>query len=164
MTKPAVMQGVYVDCKFMAGFKVARISIDIPIEHSNEFLRMFGAPDRANPVAVAIARLDVEALNAPTVPEKAVEPAPVEEPKRKRSLREYPRSQQAGMKCDGDIDFRRWIIGGVVPVVHLTADRANSALKARLGIESKTELDSNAERGEAWDRMLTSYENRHMVR
>ena len=55
MDKAAVMRGVYVDCKFMPGLKSARISIDLPIEHSNEFLRMFGAPDRASPVAVAIA-------------------------------------------------------------------------------------------------------------
>lgn len=55
--KPAVVQGCYVDLRFMPGLKCARISVDIPIEHANGFLQMFGAPDRASPCSVAIARL-----------------------------------------------------------------------------------------------------------
>ena len=164
MSKPAVISGVYVDCKFMPGLKSARIAIDIPIEHSNEFLRMFGAPDRANPVAVAIARLDVGALNAPSVPEKAVEPAPIVDPKRKRSIRDYSRSQQAGMLCDGNTDFRLWLTDNKIAVTTLTSLLADSVLKTKLGISSKRELDENPEKGEEWDRMLTSFEHRHTVR
>jgi len=163
VTKPAVMQGVYVDCKFMAGFKVARISIDIPIEHSNEFLRMFGAPDRANPVHVVVARMDVEALKAPTVPEKAAEPAPVEKAKAKR-FDELERSQQAALKCQ-DLKFQHWV--GVVGPLRGTdegADEADLLLKRKLGIASKKELDTSAAKAIAWDALLCDFDVRNQVR
>jgi len=171
MDKPAVMQGVYVDCKFMAGFKVARISIDIPIEHSNEFLRMFGAPDRANPVHVVVARMDVEALKAPTVSEKPAEPAPVEKADSERSS---SRTQSAAWRVKTE-DFQIWLaktypdvwdrhylyeLGGGNP----SPIAANLTLKEVLGISSKKELDANHAKGEAWERMLTTFKHRHMVR
>ncbi len=161
--KPAVMQGVYVDCKFMAGFKVARISIDIPIELSNEFLRMFGAPDRANPVHVVVARMDVEAFKAPSVPEKPAEPT-VEKAKAKRSLREFPRSQQAAMLCEGNMDFRVWLTDGRVAVQELTPGYADRALKAMLAITSKRALDTDATKAAAWDALRTDFELRDLVR
>lgn len=166
MSKAAVMQGVYVDCKFMPGLKSARIAIDIPIEHSNEFLRMFGAPDRANPVAVAIARLDVGALNAPPVPEKAVEPAKVEKAETKRFC-DLPRSQQAALKLR-DGSFVSWIRHRYCDQFGLKRGEdmdANRMLKVLLGIDSKRELD-NPESGAvaAFDRLLTSFEFRDQVR
>jgi hypothetical protein len=155
--KPAVMQGVYVDCKFMAGFKVARISIDIPIEHSNEFLRLFGAPDRANPVHVAVARMDVEALNAPTVPEKAVEPVAVEKAARKRS-------SVAFLMCQ-DVEVQKWL--GVMGSQRGTDDgyeSANRILKATLAIKEKKNLDTDPEAAARFDALRTDFELRDMVR
>ena len=164
MNKPAVISGVYVDCKFMPGLKSARIAIDIPIEHSNEFLRMFGAPDRANPVAVAIARLDVEALNAPSVPEKSVEPAKVERAETKRSSRAY-------LMCR-DANFQNWLmaqypdvwasyrIDGKEPAIQM-ADRT---LKEIVQIFSKSELDTDPEAAARFDALRTDFELRDMVR
>jgi hypothetical protein len=166
--KPAVMQGVYVDCKFMPGLKSARISIDLPIEHSNEFLRMFGAPDRANPVAVAIARLDVEALKAPTVPEKAAEPAPVEKAESERSK---SRTQAAGRMVKEEA-FQIWLAETFPEIWDryyidgdaLSPEAANLTLKEALGVLSKKELDSNPAKGAAWDQIVTSYKYRNLVR
>jgi hypothetical protein len=168
MSKPAVMQGVYVDCKFMAGFKVARISIDIPIEHSNEFLRMFGAPDRANPVHVVVARMDVEALKAPTVPEKTAEPAPVEKADSERSS---SRTQAAGRMVKEEA-FQMWLADAYPsrwdkhynPEGRTTAEAANLTLKEVLRITSKKELDADPDKGEDWERMLTTFKHRHTVR
>lgn len=168
MNKPAVISGVYVDCKFMPGLKSARIAIDIPIEHSNEFLRMFGAPDRASPVAVAIARLDVAALNAPSVPEKAVEPAKVEKAEGERSS---SRTQAAGRMVKEEA-FQIWL-AEAYPAIwdryyidfdNFSPEAANNTLKEVLGIASKKELDANPAKGEAWERMLTTFKHRHTVR
>jgi len=148
VTKPAVMQGVYVDCKFMAGFKVARISIDIPIEHSNEF-----------PVHVVVARMDVEALKAPTVPERPAEPAPVERGKAKRSSLAY-------LMCR-DIAFQQWIgCKETLMPVHPDAPihTADQILKDRLGIMSKTELDTDPKAAARFDALRTDFELRDMVR
>jgi hypothetical protein len=155
MDKPAVISGVYVDCKFMAGFKVARISIDIPIEHSNEFLRMFGAPDRANPVHVAVARLQ-EGASAPTVPEKAVEPAPVEKAETKRS-------NLAAILCKNSEGFQAWLVDTYWTGKEDIGDY-DGLLKRALGITSKTEIDTNPDKAEAWERMLTTFKHRNTVR
>lgn len=171
MSKPAVISGVYVDCKFMPGLKSARIAIDIPIEHSNEFLRMFGAPDRANPVAVAIARLDVGALNAPSVPEKAVEPAKAEKAESDGSK---SRTQAAGRMVKEEA-FQIWLAETYPDVWdrhylyemgdgNPTPLAADLTLKEALGISSKKELDANPAKGEAWERMLTTFKHRHTVR
>jgi hypothetical protein len=168
MDKAAVMRGVYVDCKFMPGLKSARISIDLPIEHSNEFLRMFGAPDRANPVAVAIARLDVGALNAPSVPEKAVESAKVEKAEGERSS---SRTQAAGRMVKEEA-FQMWLADSYPlrwdrhynPEGRTTAEAANLTLKEVLRIASKKELDTDPDKAEAWERMLTTFKHRHTVR
>jgi len=162
--KPAVISGVYVDCKFMPGLKSARIAIDIPIEHSNEFLRMFGAPDRASPVAVAIARLDVAALNAPTVPEKAVEPAKVEKAETKRSSRAYLMLRDAA--------FRSWLAHHVPGLWDDACgsrpgdevEAADLTLKWMLNISSKTKLDADPEAAARFDALRTDFELRDLVR
>ena len=47
---------------------------------------------------------------------------------------------------------------------HPTPIAANITLKEVLGIASKKELDTDPEKADAWDRMLTSFEHRHTVR
>ena len=59
MTDKAIFEGCYSDMKFMRGYKVARISVDIPLEYASKFIEAFGAPDGVNPVRVAIARLQI---------------------------------------------------------------------------------------------------------
>ncbi len=151
MTKPAVMQGSYVDLRFMPGLKVARVSIDIPIEHSNEFLRMFGAPDRASPVWCAVARLATPA-----------EPSGAQAPERSEPKREYTRSQLAAIKCQDPV-FASWIIRLDAPPYNAPARTADTALKSWLGIGSKRELDSNPEKAANFDKLLASFDYRDRV-
>lgn len=167
MSKAAVMQGVYVDCKFMPGLKSARISIDLPIEHSNEFLRMFGAPDRANPVHVAVARLQ-EGAGAP-VPEKPVEPEAVEKSKPKRS-------SLAAVMCKENEAFQVWLAEKYPKVWdryyayeigsggNPSPAAANDTLKAVLGIASKKELDAIPEAAARFDALRVDFELRDLVR
>jgi hypothetical protein len=165
MNKPAAFLGTYTDLKFLSGLKVARVTLEIPIERSQEFIGMFGTPNKADPAWCAIARMDVEALNAPTVPDKAAEPAPVEKAKAKRSP-----SQMAALKCQDPI-FQEWLfetmghIHTQEPTSFLTdEDYADAILKEILGITSKRELDTMAHKAEAWNKLLTSFEYRNQVR
>lgn len=176
MSKPAAFLGTYVDLKFLSGLKVARVTLEIPIERSQEFIGMFGTPNKADPAWCALARIDVAALNAPTVPEKAVEPAKVEkaetgavEPKPKS------RTRTASVMCKENTAFQIWL-AETYPAIwdshylyemgghHPTPLAANLTLKEVLGIASKKELDTDPLKAEAWDRMLTSFEHRHTVR
>lgn len=170
MTKPAVMSGCYVDCKFMPGYKVARISIDIPIEHSNAFLQMFGAPDRADPVHVAIARLTPLGTDNPK-PEEPQENAKAEAVERK-----WSRSQKAALKCQ-DPAFQVWL-ATKYPAIwdrhyfylyearghHPSPIAADLTLKEVLGITTKRELDTDGHKAADWDALITSFELRDVVR
>ena len=129
---------------------------------------MFGAPDRASPVAVAIARLDIAALNAPSVPEKAVEPAKVEKADSERSS---SRTQAAGRMVKEEA-FQMWLADAYPsrwdkhynPEGRTTAEAANLTLKEVLRIASKKELDTDPDKAEDWERMLTTFKHRHTVR
>lgn len=154
MTKAAITQGSYVDLRFMPGLKVARVSIDIPIEHSNEFLTMFGAPDRANPVWCAVARLQ----SGPSAQEPAGNVTPSAEGKEQDTRRtRADRVQMAGMKIR-DPAFQEWL--GVHPQVapESRRDHADTLLKQRLGITTKRELGSPGPKADEWDKMLASFD------
>jgi hypothetical protein len=161
--KPAAMAGVYVDMKFMPGLKMARISIEIPIEHSNEFIRMFGTPDRVSPVAVGIAR-----LNAALVPETSEEP-PATDNFTGRAVGRKKLSNIAAILCEENEDFQVWL-ADQYPAIwdnhyingHMLSPQAATAtLKEALGIKSRTELDEHGPKADAFEKMRTSFTYRH---
>lgn len=158
--KPAVIEGCYVDAKFMRGLKVMRLSVDIPIEYSNEFIRMFGAPDGVNPVAVAIAR-----LNAAAVPERAEPAAPVVKAETDRgAFRDKARSSQCYLMLQ-KVDFIRWFAGNYLKGVPVNRTEGYEPhVKRYLGIESKADLDVDGPKAEAWDQLLTDFEMRDLAR
>jgi hypothetical protein len=156
VSKPAAFLGTYVDLKFLSGLKVARVTLEIPIERSQEFIGMFGTPNKADPAWCALARINVAALNAPSVPEKAVEPAKVEKAAPKRS-------SLAAMLCKNSEGFQAWLVDTYWTGKEDIGDY-DGLLKRALGITSKTEIDNNPDKAEAWERMLTTFKHRHTVR
>ena len=160
--KPAAMAGVYVDMKFMPGLKMARISIEIPIEHSNEFIRMFGTPDRVSPVAVGIARLQ-EGAYAPAVPERAEPAAPVVKAETKRSSLAHRMCLKPQFIVWVCAEYERQFGHEHYDCGSPTAS-ADNALKCLLDIKSKTELDNDENAAAAWDGLLASYDYRNQVR
>jgi len=112
-------------------------------------------------VHVVVARMDVEALNAPDVPGRAAETAPVEKAKPKRS-----RSSLAFLMCR-DVNFQHWIgCKDTLMPVHPDAPihTADDLLKDRIGIMSKSELDTDPEAAARFDALRTDFELRDMVR
>jgi len=164
MTKPAVTRGTYVDLRFMPGLKVARVSIDIPIEQSNEFLSMFGAPDRSNPVWVAVARLQENGPDAVVTP--VLTPSAAVEGQDRPS--KFTRSNLAGVKCK-EPAFQDWLFDNTGSDLTMSQfltrdDLADAMLKEHLGIRSKRELDTLPHKAEAFDRMITTFKNRDLIR
>lgn len=156
MSKPAAFLGTYVDLKFLSGLKVARVTLEIPIERSQEFIGMFGTPNKADPAWCALARIDVAALNAPSVPEKSVEPAKVEKAGPKRS-------NLAAVLVKENEAFQRWIIPSYIMTSNPVME-ADRRLKEVLGIQSKRDLDTDPEAAARFDALRTDFELRDLVR
>ena len=156
MNKPAAVMGDYVDMRFLPGLKCARLAIDIPIEKANEFLSMFGAPDRASPVKVVVGRY-VAPVAEPSSGVSRAEP---------EGKKVYTRSQIAALKCQ-DMAFSLWMQEEYDAITmkyfHTAKDIpeiTDRTLKEVLGIQSKRELDTNPEKAEAFDKLLTSFDYR----
>ncbi len=170
MTTDCIMEGNYTHLEFKPGLKVARVWIEIPTEHAGDFIAKFGTPDPANPVRVAIARLNTEiALNkgddGPTtssaneVAIKAVTPSA--QGGKGSDSRRFKRSEIAALKCKNST-FAYWILPPSVPFgdnAELLV-LAEQHFKEMLGIKSKRELDSDPAKGEAFDRLLASFDYR----
>lgn len=163
MTDKAIMMGDYVDLKFLPGLKSARVFVDIPIEHSNVFLKMFDAPDRINPVKVVIARVQLPTAEPLAVAAQAA-PIPNTSDKPRTPFRDMPRSQQAALKLQDD-EFVLWLDnknGNRMGIDTHTPDRL---LKTVLGITSKRQLDfPDSTHGAKWDALLTDFDNRQHIR
>lgn len=84
--------------------------------------------------------------------------------KSRTPFKELPRSQQAAIKC-GDSEFQNWIIGKFDMIgLGVNGARADETLKRLLNITSKKELDTNPEKAEALDRLMTDFDLRHSLR
>lgn len=182
MIKPAAFFGSYVDAKFMRGLKVMRVSVDVPIEKSGEFIELFGVPDGANPVPVALARLvsapsgaegnGLGVSDAPAAIGTHAEPAK-DQDKPRTPFKDLPRSQQAAIKCQ-DPEFQKWVYSTIIaprvvgePIAFFDdepAEWTNQTIKSYLGIKSKTELDQEGPKALAFDRLITDFDLRNTVR
>lgn len=131
---PTVIETRYVHLEFKPGLKACRIWLEMPIEHAAMFIAMFGTPDPANPVRVALARIAEETSKA----------------KGDRFYRELTPSQRCALLCARP-DFVQWL--GCTDV-----EDAATHIRGRLGIKSRGELDRNERAAAEWSRIQTSFE------
>src|SRR6476646_5225398 len=94
MTTPPAIEGQLVDAKNIAVHKTVRLSIDVPAELGAKVIEMFGWATMANPVPVAIAKLN------PSVQAPQPEPAITAKPNGKKAWHELSPAQQAGIHCN----------------------------------------------------------------
>lgn len=94
----SVIQGVLVDAKNINIHKSIRLSIDVPAEFGAQIVKAFGWPTMAEPVAVAVARLNPEAV------QETSEPLPKEH----RPFKDLPPSTQSAIACN-DARFRAFL-------------------------------------------------------
>lgn len=175
--KPAAMYGTYRHLEFKPGLKVARVWIEIPIEKSAEFIKLFGTPDLADPKPMAIAlikdsKITPQGEDGPATEGSGVVIPPSEQGGEvrdsRKSFRDMPRSQQAALKCQ-DEEFQIWLAktyeiswDSFYYVLNATSrSTANMVVKDILGIASKRELDKDEEAAKRWDALLTSFDMRH---
>jgi hypothetical protein len=136
--------------KSLATRKQLQVTLEIPEEYAATALKMLGIVDPSGSQWFALTRAKIG---------ETIENTPKLD-KPKIPFRDMPRSQQAGIKCR-DFSFQSWITP--LALDQRFEDRnlsANIALKDRLNIKSKRELDTDPDKAEAWDQLLASFDYR----
>lgn len=138
------------DFRIVKGRKVAQFVFETPLEAADDALSKLGGlprPDAERWVGIA------PLVGKPKAEQKPEAPAPEpEKVKERRPFHTLPRSQQAAILIQ-DERFRRWWDGGDDPL----PDAVDAAIKARLGIISKRNLDQPGPTAFAWDELVAQY-------
>lgn len=132
MAAPAAMKADYCDLKFVKGRKVMQITLEMPIEAGAAFVSAFGTPDPANGVPVAIARLD---------------------PNSKSERKGGKLAQRAGILCN-EGGFRRFLSRQYL----LDDEGPAGVVRMVCGIDSRADLDHNAEAAKRFLDLVAAYE------
>lgn len=140
----ALMQGTYSDFKVIKGRKVVQVVIEFPIEQAEVVTSTFGIPQPHMEKWVAVALLKEEAVVRNENATKAI--------------------QEAGI-LGKDPRFGAWLrderhMSEVDPEDHNTIAEA---LRAILGIRSRSELSTDTEAMKVWHSLKSSYENHLMT-
>jgi len=137
MTDLAAIDAEFVDFKLIKGRKVVIICLEIPLEKADRALAVLGGiPNPAESRYVAVARLDTQ-------------PAKVE----KRDTRT---SQRAALLCQSG-RFGRWLTDAEYPDELTIA----TAMRERLGVKSRSELDTNPEARARFEQLEREYQEAH---
>lgn len=178
MTKPAAIRADFADFRQVKSRKVAQLIFEVPLEQLPEVMEVLGWPRPDGNIPVGIARLvaeigpdDVAKRGGQSVPSSATPVTPSASGEGQDIRRTYTRSQMAAILCR-DVQFQFWIAqqygGGADPVipsdVNDAAIVANGMLKDLLDIKSKSILDTDPLKGEAWDKLYNSFKYREMAR
>lgn len=166
--------------KSLATRKQLQITLEVPAEYAAQALKMLGVGDPGESQWFALAKLagrqpaaligdDEKPAVPPTKPKVAEKKTVEAEVQKERTpFDKLPRSQQAALKCQ-DPEFQKYVLvrsGERPPEHHSNPERSTvHVLKIVLGISSRRELDEPGSRQAlAWDRLMTDYSVRGMVR
>lgn len=127
-----------VDVRNVNAHKCVRLEIHVPAEQAAKVMEAFGWPTMAEPVPVAIARLE---------PSKAHQEPPEKEP---RHFSELAPSQRAALLCK-KVAFQNYL--GVV-----TEADAAGKIRAACKIDSRSELDKGGMPLRVFDRLERNFE------
>ena len=136
-TPPAAIQGDYCDLRFIKSRKVCQVVIELPIEAGGEFVRIFGTPNPATGVPIALARiepLDVRMQRNPN-------------PYLKKAGGKL--AQRAGILCNEGA-FQKWIGAN-------NADEAADNMRVCCGVASRADLDHAPEAARKFLDLESSY-------
>jgi hypothetical protein len=130
----AAFQGTFSDFRLVKSRGVAQFTIETPLEQADAALAMLGGvPKPGVELWVAIARL-------------VAKPAPDKPPRQRLT------SERAAMLCNDGV-FARWLTDEEYPPV----EYVTNALRARLGIQSRRELDTDPEARARFEALEAEY-------
>ena len=133
-----ITKGTYSDFKIVKTRNIAQIIVEIPLEHAEEFVTMFGMPTPNMDKWVAVARLNDEIVEQNEEAISAI--------------------QKCGIMCK-DENFGLFLknVRKLDEINPKEPESVANGLRAILGIKSRTELRDQNNRI-AWNRLLNEYE------
>lgn len=159
----SVIEADFANWRPVTGRKVLQLIFEIDIAQTGEVLRRLGTPTPGESKWCAIALLDLKssektscAQREPTSPGKQQRntvgvTAGETAPKAQTRFTEKNPSNQAGIRCDDPV-FQEYM--GVMNM----ADAAQ-LVRARCGIETRSELDRNPQAAAAWQNIEAQYQS-----
>jgi len=135
-----IIQGTYADFKIVKTRSVVQMVIEVPIENGNEVVEMFGLPKPAEELWVAVAAIDRKTVEKSSDSTKAV--------------------QQAGIICKSP-DFGIWLhnVRDFHDVDPEDPETIATALRAILGITSRTDFHNDPEAVLAFNRLKGEFDD-----
>jgi hypothetical protein len=146
LTAPAAITAQLVDVRNVSAHRCVRLELHVPAEQAGLVMAAFGWPTMADPVPVALARLQ-------TTPEPIAKP---EAPKERRPFSELPYSQQAALRCaEPGYEHFLWDTHGLgqgacpAEVVAL--------VRHECGVSSRSEIIKGTPAGDKWEALEAEY-------
>ena len=140
MATNRIVQGTYADFKLVKTRGVVQMVIEIPVgEAAENFMEMFGLPNPNEEVWVAVAELNRETVG--------------------RNEEAVAAIRSAGMLCNNK-NFGAWLKAsrGMTEVVPEKAESVAIALRAMIGVKSRTELENNPDAIKAFYRVKAEFD------
>lgn len=154
MTKPAAIMGSLVDARNVGQHKSVKLTVHVPAELAMRVFDAFGWPTMAEPVAVAIARLNPERTvvqRTGQLSENKIEPASVapEQPERApRPFTSLPLPQQAALLCQDPVFWS--FLNEVHEADCIDAESAAHRLRVLCDVDSRRELRPDNQAGKTF--------------
>lgn len=153
---PAAIAGHFADIRTIKTRSAIQMIIEVPIEQGADIIAMFGFPQPADPVAVAVARINLgngggrkDAPIAASTPIVAPsETASATPDKSKRQWSELSLAQQIGIRCN-EQSFQRFLREkGESNVTH--PDDAATYVRFICGVDSRRDIAGRPTAKAAW--------------
>ena len=131
MTELAIIAGTLVDVRNIGTHKSVKLTVHVPEELATKVVQAFGWPTMADPIPVAVARLD-----------------PV------TKIKTMSLTQQAAMCCQQP-RFENFLIQNHPHIAHASTE---NMVRAICGVESRKEFDTDPHAGQRWKALHQAYE------
>lgn len=153
MDAPATITAQLVDVRNVAAHKSVRLELHVPAEQAGLVMAAFGWPTMAEPVPVALARLQ-------TTPEPTAKP---EATKERRPFSELPYSQQAALRCR-ETDYWQFL-KGALPDAWVAAyslapgptEAAADVVRVDCKVNSRSEIIKGTPAGDKWEALEAEF-------
>lgn len=167
--KPAAIDAQLVNARNVGCHKSVALTLHIPEERAAEFFEMFGWPTMANPIPIAIARLQTEKEvmqntagsvpnSRPTRNDKT--PPRQEEAKpsggAKTAFRDMRLPNQAGILCDTPA-FRKFLRERLAWLRDLEPGDAADAVRKYCNVKSRSDIRPRTPSGDRWLKLVDEY-------
>jgi hypothetical protein len=166
MNAPAAIAAQLVDVRNVGAHKSIKLTLHVPQEQAMAVMEAFGWPTGADPVPVALARLQEATAGVDrSSPAKArgEEPGGAVSSSRRpqKSWHDMSAAEQAGVLCK-DVKFHKFLqemMPGPWKLLNKGDDNERAALivRAHCGVKSRSEIDGNEFAMMKWRAMVSDY-------